>query len=277
MPGVGDVLKDSVGKAAQGGKLGGSVGSVAGPKGQAVGTITGALAGWNAGLAKGIFGKDDKDPNKNLPSLEDPTQTSRMLEIDRIAKNIRSGTDAATQSGVNQNQQNLAATQNRLSRSSGGNSSALTDALLKAQRATGAANNQVFAQGQQRQPFYQNLGQQLSSGISQRSLELQLLDREQKSAERAQGQQSENVNRNAAIASGLPGLGDAKKRIEALKKKLLNEESDGEDSKKIGTSVSSTPSLTDAISDGSSGSNTGGISDGLEFGLNDIENLTAGL
>lgn len=175
----------------------------------------GAIAG---GIAGGIKGKKNqrKDPNQNLPSIEDPTQTSRMLEVDRIARNIRAGSDPATQTALAQNAQTTGATQSRLSRITGGNTGATVDALLKAQRAGQSAGNQAIAQGQSRLPFFQNLAQQLSSRASQRQLELELLDRAQKSAERAQSQKEQNVNRNAAIASGMPGLQDSMSRIQAM-------------------------------------------------------------
>ena len=105
--------------------------------------------------ARDIFKKKDK---LDTPELEDPTQTARLLEIDRISKNIRSGTDAATQTALQQTAATTAATQNRLSRVTGGNVGATTDALLKAQRAGGTASNQAVAQGQSRLPFFMNLG-----------------------------------------------------------------------------------------------------------------------
>lgn len=145
---------------------------------------------------------------------------ARRAEIDRMAKNVAAGTDSATQMALDKGQQTTAATQSRLSRITGGNVGATTDALLKAQRAGGDAANQAIAQGQSRLPFFMNLGQQLSNRIEQRKLDLDLLARDQTSAETAQKQKEANVNANAVNASGmlgdLAGKGGAVDRIKSL-------------------------------------------------------------
>ena len=153
-----------------------------------------------------------------IPGLEDPGQTARLLEVDRISKNIQAGTDVATQQALTKGQETVAATQSRLSRVTGGNVGATVDALLKAQRAGGAAANQAIAQGQTRLPFFMNLGQQIANRAEQRKLELQLLERAQLSAEAAQAQKEQKVNLGASLVSGAGQdlLGDAPGRIKAL-------------------------------------------------------------
>jgi len=154
-----------------------------------------------------------------LPGLEDPNQTSRLLEVDRIAKNIQAGTDSATEQALASGAETTAATQSRLSRLTGGATGATTDALLKSQRAGQSAANQAVAQGQSRLPFFMNLGQQISNRAEQRKLELELLDRAQVSAETAQDQKEGNVNANALFSSGLLGSNfgpDAVGRIKSL-------------------------------------------------------------
>lgn len=140
--------------------------------------------------------------NNGLPDIqrEDPRQTERLLEIDRIAKNIQAGTDAPTQLALQAGQENVAQTQSRLGRVTGPGT---VDAFLKAQAAGDQAANQAIAQGQQRVGAFLNLGQQLQNRISQRTLELDLLDRAQFSAERAQDEKEANINRQGQLGTAI--------------------------------------------------------------------------
>jgi len=203
-------MADGVGKGAalggfKGASLGAKLGSVLPGPGTLIGAGAGALIGGIAGGAGAKKTADEREKGLQLPGLEDPTQTSRRLEVERIAKNIQAGTDSATQTALNEGKGTTAAAQSRISRVTGGNSGATVDALLKSQRAGQSAANQSIAQGQTRLPFFMNLGQQIANRQEQRKLELDLLGRAQTSAETAQEGKERNVNFNAALASGQLG------------------------------------------------------------------------
>jgi len=199
------ILGGAGGGAAKGASLGAQAGTMIMPGiGTAIGAVGGAVIGGVAGGMKSKKAQDTRDKAQGfMPGTQDPTQVQRLAEIDQIAKNIQAGTDSATQTGLGQIQGQTAQTQNRLARVTGGNIGATVDALLKAQRAGGDASNQAIAQGQQRLPFFKGLGQDLANRIEQRSLDINLLNRDQYMAEAAQAQKENVINRNAAVASGL--------------------------------------------------------------------------
>lgn len=145
-------------------------------------------------MLRNKFGKD------GLPFIqrEDPRQTEALIEAERRAKNIEAGTDVSTQQAIDSARKTTGATQQRLSRLTGGNVGSAVDALVKAQRAGQESSNAAIAQGQQRLPFFLNLGQQLRNRVAQRRLELDLLDRAQTSAERAQAQKVAGINAQRA-------------------------------------------------------------------------------
>lgn len=149
---------------------------------------------------KSFFEK--KNQNKEIQA-QDALELQRLAEINRIRKSIGAGTDPLTQQKIAQAQQTGASTQGRLARSTGGNVGATIAALTRAQRGTQAATNQALAQTQQRLPFFENLSQQLSTRISQRSLELGLQKRDQRLAEKAASARARNANMAGAI--GLAG------------------------------------------------------------------------
>lgn len=209
-------MADSVlGSVAGGLMKGASIGGAFGPVGAGIGAVIGGISGGaNAVGAK----KKQEQAQAYIPNYTDPVQAQRLAEIDRIAQNIQSGTDAATQTAINQGAETTAATQNRLARVTGGNTGATVDALLKAQRAGGEAANTAIAQGQSRLPFFKDLGQQLANRVEQRALELRLLNRAQSSAEGAQQSKENAINRNSFLASGvgmneLAGAGNRVKEL----------------------------------------------------------------
>lgn len=184
--------------------------------GTIIGGIGGAIAGGTIGGVNAKRDKDKREKGLQLPGLEDPLQTARRLEVDRMAKNIQAGSDAATQIALDEGRGTTAAAQSRISRVTGGSPGATVDALLKSQRAGQQAGNQAIAQGQTQLPFFQNLGNQLATRAEQRKLELQLLDRAQTSAETAQSGKERNVNSNALMASGLLGSNINADRVKSL-------------------------------------------------------------
>jgi len=140
-----------------------------------------------------------------LPGIqrEDPRQTEALMELERIGKNIQAGTDAATQGAIGAAQEGVSQTQSRLSRVTGGNAGATVDAFLKAQRAGQSAANQAVAQGASRLPVFMNMAQQLRNRVAQRRLELDLLDRAQFSAEKAQADKEADINKQGAIGTAI--------------------------------------------------------------------------
>ena len=214
----GNVAKGAATSGFKGATAGAKIGSIVPGVGTAIGAAVGGGIGAIAGGLKANKSEKEREAGLRLPNEEDPTQTSRLLEIDRMAKNIQSGTDSATQTALNKVGQTTAGTQARLSRVTGGNTGGTVDALLKAQRAGGDASNQAVAQGQARLPFFMNLGQQLANRQEQRALELNLLGRAQTSAETAEEQKERNVNSNSLLVSGLAGsnLSKPEGRISSL-------------------------------------------------------------
>lgn len=230
----GEIFKGAAGAGLKGASAGAQIGSIVPGIGNLVGGAIGAGVGAITGGLKAKKSEEERKKALQLPGQEDPGQTARLLEIDRIAKNIQSGTDAGTQQAIQQGQETTAATQGRLARNTGGNIGATTDALIKAQKAGGQAANQAISQGQTRLPFFMSLGQQIANRAEQRKLELQLLGRSQGSAETAQDQKERNVNFNSGIATGETGqtagdLGNAFKRIKSMMNNGQSQISEGGD------------------------------------------------
>ncbi len=145
------------------------------------------------------FGAIKKGKERGIQA-QDPIELQRLAAIDRIRKSIGAGTDPLTQQAISRAQQTGASTQQRLARATGGSVGATIAALTRAQRGTQAATNQAIAGAQQRLPFFENLGQQLGTRISQRSLEIGLLNRAQSLAENAQAAKERAANIGGAVS-----------------------------------------------------------------------------
>ena len=215
-------MADGVGMAAgtgalSGGMTGAKIGSLVPGVGTAAGAAVGAAIG---GISSGMKAKKAADAN-NAIQAQDPQELARLAEIDRIRKSIGAGTDPLTQQQLGVNQQVGATTQGRIARSTGGAVGDTVTGLLRAQKGTQAANNQALAGSQQRLPFFENMGQQLRTRISQRALELGLQQRDQALAEKAARQKAVAANLSGALGElgnsanggvaqgGAPGTGVA--------------------------------------------------------------------
>ena len=216
----GDNFKAGAKGAGRGIGVGAKIGSAIAP---GIGTLIGSGVGAVGGAIMGAGRENKKRKDREeiqalLPSQEDPTNSARMSEINQIAANIGAGTDSLTQTGLDDVARSTAGTQSKLVRATGGNVGGTVDALLKAQRAGGRQSNEVLGQAQTRLPFFQNLKQNISDNRSQRKLELQLLNKAQLSAENAQDKTTDNINREAAFATGegAAGAADAAGRIKDL-------------------------------------------------------------
>ena len=184
---------------------GAAAGKFLGPKGAIVGAMAGALIG---GVSGGLKANKARKADQQIQA-QDPRELARLAEINRIRKSIAAGTDPLTQQQIQQARQTGASTQGNIARVTGGNVGATVAGLTRAQRGTQAATNQALAQSQQRLPFFENMGQQLSTRISQRALEIGLMRRDQAMAEKAAANKAASANIAGAMGAigGMKGAG----------------------------------------------------------------------
>ena len=134
-----------------------------------------------------------KDKNRPEVPLEDPAQIERLSRLDRIAKNIEEGTDAATRTGQADVARNVAQTQSRLARATGGATGATVDALIKSQRTGDQAAGQVASTSKQQLPAFMSLAQRIADNIEKRKFDLQRVDQAQFMLEKARREGDENL------------------------------------------------------------------------------------
>jgi len=180
---------------------GGAIGSIipvagtaAGAKaGQVIGSGLGALAGGAGSLRK------QKQAGRDAEiGYVDQEQLKRQQALEMTSRNISAGADALTANKIGQINRGTAQTQNAIARVSGGDVGATQQGLLQAQRNAGQATNAALT-NRGNLPYFQSLAQQIAGKTAQRRLELDLLKRNQTSAEFAQGQKNKNLNANAAL------------------------------------------------------------------------------
>lgn len=196
-------LSGGLSGAQTGAKLGGLLGSVVPVFGNGVGAVAGGAIGGAIGMAGGLKKQKDAKSASNIAD-RDPNEVKRLQELSQITKNLQSGTDALTQNKVSEVQKANAQTQNAISKVSGGDVGSTQQGLLQAQRNAQTGTNAALTGGNQL-PYFQGLASQLGTRISQRQLELGLLNRTQQNAEYAQGAKENNVNANQfmQLAGGL--------------------------------------------------------------------------
>lgn len=182
--------------AASGAGTGAAVGSALPGYGTAIGAAVGAVAG---GIGAGVKQKKANEA-QGIPVV-DPAERARMAALEQTSKSLSSGSDVATKQGILQQKNIGRAAQNAISRSTGGDVGSTIDALLKSQKATQSGVNQAVAQSANRLPYFDNAASQLRTRMSQRRLELDLLNRSQKVAENAQARTDANVNAQALLAT----------------------------------------------------------------------------
>ena len=182
--------------AASGAGMGATIGSIIPGVGTAVGAVGGAIIG---GVGAGI--KQNKANNAQDIPLVDPIERARLASLEQLRKSVSSGTDALTQQGISQQQNIGRSAQGAISKSTGGDVGSTVDALLRSQKSTQGGVNQLVAANQNRLPYFDNAVSQMGSRISQRKLELGLLDRSQAVAENAQARTDNNINSQALLAT----------------------------------------------------------------------------
>lgn len=192
--GIGSIFKS----AGEGASLGSAVPGI----GTAIGAIGGAALGIGQLISSGI---KKKKAAGATPELTDPRTEAELERVRQQSRNLQAGTDPLTQANIREAEQQTASTQAKIARVTGGDTPGTISALLQAQRLGGRARNQAFGQAAQRQPFFQGLAQQISSGISDRELQLQQFKESTLLAERAQAKKAGQQNVLAGIAS-FPGL-----------------------------------------------------------------------
>lgn len=269
------VLGGAGGGAMKGASLGAQLGTAVMPGlGTAIGAVGGAVVGGVAGGVKSNKAKKQQETAQGfVPAYEDPTQIQRLAEIDQISKNIAAGTDPAALTASNQIANQTAQTQSKLARVTGGNAGATVDALIKSQRAGADATNTAISAGQSRLPFFKGLGQDLANRVEQRNIELKLLNRAQNSAEAAQAQKENVINRNATVASGIgvnelgqainsPEAAAAKERIATLLNNMKIGQGDG-----VGTGAGMAPPAEMSSSLGITPEAAQGLSDFMNRGI----------
>jgi len=192
----GDLFGSIASGAASGAGTGSMVGSIIPGVGTAAGAAGGALIGGISGALKEKSAKDSQD----IPVM-DPMERARLSELSQVSKNLSSGTDTLTQRNIAEQKNIGKAAQTALARNTGGDVGGTLDALLKSQKATQGGVNQSIAQTSQRIPYFDSAKGALTSRIGQRKLELDLLDRSQRTAEAAQARTDANVNANTLLAT----------------------------------------------------------------------------
>lgn len=155
------------------------------------------------GLASGGFqmiqaNKLKKRAEGAYPGMIDPRQASFLSELNQKRKAIDTGADFA--SGMASIDTTQAGTNENIVRAGGGDAGGVMQALLQAQRGAGQSKNQVLAEGQGQQQFYNSMYNDLNNKIAARRLQLQMQRSQQLKAEWAQKQQVANQNLMAGVA-----------------------------------------------------------------------------
>jgi hypothetical protein len=183
--------------AAIGSLLGAAAGSVVPGVGTAVGMGIGSAVG---NLVDTSVAKNKADNAR--PLMEDPEQRALLEEIRAKRMSTEMGTDITTQAAIGEVADAAEATRGSLVRATGGNAGQTVDALLKSQKMQQQGVNNAVAQAQTRIPFYTSLQDQMLDRLSQRKLELTLLDKAQAAAEEAQYGKENTMNIMSGVASG---------------------------------------------------------------------------
>jgi len=197
--------------AIDGAMKGGKDGMALGPEGAAAG----AALGLATGLVQDVkAAKLKKQAEAAFPDFVDPNQSAFLAELGQKRKSIDTGADFAT--GMGTVDQTQAATNEALTRNTGGDATSTIQSLLQSQRNASNAKNNVLAQGQQQQMNYNQQYGDLLDKISGRKMQLQLQKSQQAMAEWAQMKQSSNQNAMAG-AAGAVGSGGGGGMMDKLK------------------------------------------------------------
>lgn len=152
-------------------------------------------------LVQGIKAKKLKDKaDAAMPELVDPGQAAFLSELQAKRRSIDTGADFAA--GMQAIDSTNAGTNDALVRSAGGDAGGTIQALLQSERVAGDSKNNVLAQGQQQQMQYNSMYGNLLNDMSQRRLELQLMQSQQARAEWAKMQSNAAKNFQGFLGGG---------------------------------------------------------------------------
>lgn len=152
-------------------------------------------------VIQGIKAKKLKDKaDAAMPELVDPGQAAFLSELQQKRRSIDTGADFAT--GMQAIDATNTGTNDALVRNGGGDAGATMQALLQSERVAGDSKNNVLAQGQQQQMQYNSMYGSLLNDMSQRKLELQLMQSQQARAEWAKMQSNAAKNFQGFLGGG---------------------------------------------------------------------------
>lgn len=191
---IGSQLGGAIGKSAsKGGKPGSSSGSGMSFSPQSALSIgTGLLQTLQANNLK-------KQANSAMPDLIDPNQSSYLAELAQKRKSIDTGADFAADMNYIDSQN--AATNEAITKNTGGDVGGTIQALLQSQRVSSDAKNNVLSRGHQQQFGYNQMFGDMLNKISAKQLQLQLYRSQQARAEWAKKKQQANQNMMAGIGN----------------------------------------------------------------------------
>lgn len=173
------------------------------------------------GLASGFIqtlqaNKLKKKADSAAPGLIDPRQAAMLSELNQKRKSIDTG--AAFQTGMNAINTTNTATNEAITRNSGGDAGNTLAGLLSSERGANDAIGNVIGQGQGQQLAYTSMFNQLNNQIAARSLQLQMQKSQQLRAEWAQKKQVANQN----VMAGVAGLMEQKQNYSQPKTENMN-------------------------------------------------------
>jgi len=190
---IGGVLSGAAGGAA--------TGSALGPYGALVGGAIGGIMG-------GVKANKANDAQQ-IPGT-DAGEIARMAELKRTVKELSEGNDPLTKLNIRENQKSGREAMNNIARVTAGDVGSTISAFQKAQGAVQTGNARAVAGAAERIPYFDNAQGGLLTRIADRKLQLQLLNRAQRTGEDAQARTDGNVSGQAlmgAIGGGLDFLG----------------------------------------------------------------------
>lgn len=189
------------GKGGGGGQQGGGmmsslVNGATKPMRATMGLATGAIQGIQAMRLK-------KKADAAFPELVDPNQAGYMAELNQKRKSIETGADFSE--GMQAIDTTNAATNDALTRVTGGDVGGTIQALLQSERAAGDSKNRVLAQGQAQQMNYDQAYGNILDQIAGRKLQLQMARSQQLRAEWDRKSKLASANLQAGMAGLVPG------------------------------------------------------------------------
>ncbi len=190
----------ALGSVAGGALSGAATGSTLGPYGAAAGAVIGGVMG-------GI--KQSKAGDAQNINAVDPMERSRLEELRRMSRQLQTGTDPLTQLNIKESQAAGRAGMRAVGRVTGGDVGTTVSAMQRVQKGAQGAQNRAIAEAAKRIPYFDNARGALTSKIADRKLQLQLLNRSQRTAESAQYQTDQNVSNQALMGAIGGGLGSS--------------------------------------------------------------------